>query len=97
MAINTTEINLTSTPAAVISTATTWAFVSGTKDYGVVQNLSVFNATTAQMIYISGSSSTAATGFPVLSSGYYFANVRPGDKLWAFTSASTGRIVVQVN
>lgn len=97
MAINTTEINLTTTPAAVISTATTWASVGGARDYGSAQNLSVFNATTAQTIYISGSSSTAATGFPVLSSGYYFANLNPGDKLWAFTTASTGRIVVQVN
>lgn len=92
--IHTTTIDLTTTPVALISGATTWASLRFI-DYGRRHSFMAYNSGPA--CRISGSSSTAATGFPVASSGVYTADLNPGNVLYAFTTASTGSLVIQVD
>lgn len=93
MAILTTSIAISTTPAALISTATTWANLRGASLYDPVP-FSVFNDGAAR-IYLAGSTATTATvGFPLLSSGTFTASLLRSDAVFAFTSAAAASTAV---
>ena len=81
-----TQIALSSVPAIIISSATTWANTRGASASGPI-NLHVFNLSTAVSVFL-GSSSTAAAGFPLgATAANRFTIVRQGDALFGMTSA----------
>lgn len=83
--IATTSITISSAPVALISTATTWGDLRGASQMDPTP-FSAFNDGAAR-VYLSGSASTAAVGFPLLSSGTFTANLLKSDPVFAFTSA----------
>lgn len=92
MALVTTSIDLSTTPVALISTATTWANTKGASVSDKTA-FSIFN-NSGIPIRISGSASTAATGFPVGSSATFNTDLMQADTIFAFTTASTGNVIV---
>lgn len=92
--LHTTTFDLTTTPTALISGATTWASLRSL-DYGHRHSFLLYN--TGPQVRISGSSSTASIGIPVGTSGTWSGDLSPGSAVWAFTTASTGNVIVQVD
>lgn len=86
MAIFTTSVTVTTTPQALISSATTWADIRGAHNYDPVP-FSVFNDGVAR-IWLGGSGQTTASlGFPLLSSGTFTASLVRSEAVFAVTSA----------
>lgn len=86
MAIVTTAVTVSSAPAALISTATTWANINGASLYDPVP-FSAFNDGAAR-VYLGGAAlTTAGAGFPLLSSGTFNAALLKSDAVFAMTSA----------
>lgn len=91
MPFNTTALAVSTTPAAVISTGTTWAHIRGGHMYDLVP-LSIYNDG-AVSVWIGGSSGmTSASGFPILSSGVFSAQLLASDPIFAVTTGSTSTL-----
>jgi hypothetical protein len=92
MPINTTNLNVTTTPVAIFSTATTWA---NNKNCGLYDPISfALSNAGVTVVRVGGSAITSATGFPISSAGGTFTwDVKaPGEVLFAVTSASTSNV-----
>lgn len=94
MALVTTSIDISTTPAAVISTGTTWAHLRGASLNDPVP-FTLFNDSVIR-IHVGGSSAitSAQASMPVLSSGYLNAGLIASEPLFAVTSGSTATIRV---
>src|SRR3990167_9214247 len=94
MAIVTTVFNATTTPQALISTATTWAHTNNAS-VGDPVPFSAFNDSIIRVrIGGAGLSTVAGAGFPLLSSATFTADLTPDEALFVVTSASTATIHV---
>lgn len=92
MAIVTTSLVATTTPQALISTATTWAHLRGASLTDRVP-FSAFNDGTIRVrIGGSGLTTVAGAGFPLLSSATFVADLAGDEAVFVVTSASTANI-----
>lgn len=88
MAIFTTSLSMTSVPAEIISTGTTWASLRGASITNPIP-VSIFNDA-AGRVYLGGTGLTTATsvqGFPLLSSGTFTGHLLKPDAIFGVTSA----------
>lgn len=98
MAWQTTVIELSTTPTAIISTATTWANLRGATLYDPVPLL-IVNESTVLPVRIGGNaaaSGTTGAGVPLgISGGTVNYTLLADGALFGWTTASTGRVTVQ--
>lgn len=95
MPLQTTNINLTTTPAPVINSTTTWANTRGASLSDPVSFAMVNSGVTPIRIGGASVSTVAGVGFPVSSGGSFTWDIRAaGEGLFAVTSASTSNIDV---
>lgn len=91
MAFRTTSIDLTTAPVQIFGSTNAWANNANARvDDPVPFSMYV----SGPAIRIGGSASTAQTGFPLASSATFSNDFRAPEALFAFTSASTGSVVV---
>lgn len=91
MAINTTAFGISTTPLEIISSGTTWANTNGSHLYDTTPLLLFCDSPIR--VWIAGSSAlTSATGFPILSSGYFEADMYVSERLFAVTTNSTATL-----
>lgn len=99
MALNTTNIAVTTAVTPIITTATTWANI---RNAGVYDPISVsLQNNGATIVRVGGSGLTTATGAgrPVTTAGGVFSYdiKHPGDGLFAVCSASTSNVDVMAD
>lgn len=98
MAWASTFIELSTTPVALISLATTWAHLRNASLYDPVPFV-VVNESTVIGVRIGGSSNPTGTtgiGLPLAIAGGALQYTLLGDGvLWGWTTASTGQVTVQ--
>lgn len=97
MPLNTTNLNVSTTPTAILTSATTWATNRNCGLYDPISFGMVNNGVT--VVRIGGSAVTSATGFPITTGGGAFTwDVKsPGEVIFAVTSASTSNIDVMAD
>lgn len=97
MAWETTFIELSTTPTAIISTGTTWAHIKGASLYDPTPVV-IVNESTVLPVRIGGANavSSASAGLPLaMFGGTLQYNVLADGALFGWTTASTGRVTVQ--
>jgi hypothetical protein len=94
MPITTTNLNVTTTPTALISTATTWANSKGASPYDPISFALTNSGATIVRVGGAGLSTVAGAGVPVTTNGGTFSyDVKsPGEVLFIVTSASTSNV-----
>lgn len=96
MAINTTNLNVTTVAAAILSSATTWGNTKGASLYDPMSFILINSGSTP--IRVGASALTSATGFPVApGSNFTWDSKRKSDVLFAVTTASTSNVDVMVD